>query len=251
MTDIRDMSGKVALVTGANRGIGLAICRRLAAGGATVIMNARKEGSLSDLCQGLSKDYDVTVEAAYFDVRSASAVKDAFVGINGRYKRLDVLVNNAGILRDSLIGMASEEMIDDILDTNIKGVILCSQMGARLMARRKSGSIISISSIIGRFGNEGQSVYAASKAAVIGLTLSLAKELGPMGIRVNALAPGFIDTDMIKSVPPEKYARVLSNIKMGRLGTAEDIAEAAFFLSSEVSSYITGQILGVDGGMLV
>jgi 3-oxoacyl-[acyl-carrier protein] reductase len=251
MSQRRELTGKVALVTGANRGIGLAISHLLAGAGATVIMNARTHGSLDALTTELSQTHGTAVQAAYFDVGSAEGVKKAFMAIHQEHKRLDVLVNNAGILRDSLIGMATEAMIDEVIATNIKGVILCSQMASRLMARNKSGSIISLSSIIGRVGNEGQSVYAASKAAVIGFTLSLAKELGPSGIRANALAPGFIDTDMIRNVPPEKHSKILSGIKLGRLGTTNDIAEAALFLASDRSAYITGQILGVDGGMLV
>jgi 3-oxoacyl-[acyl-carrier protein] reductase len=247
----RPLDGKVALVTGANRGIGLAVSRLFAASGATVVMNARTEGSLEAIAADLSREHGVRVQASYFDVARADQVKAAFMALNQEHKQLDVLVNNAGILRDALIGMASEQMIDEVIATNIKGVILCSQMAARIMARRKSGSIISLSSIIGRVGNEGQSVYAASKAAVIGLTLSLAKELGPQNIRVNALAPGFIDTDMIKAVPSEKHARIVAGIKMGRLGSAEDIAQAALFFASDASAYVTGQVLGVDGGMLV
>ncbi|MCA0425362.1 MAG: 3-oxoacyl-ACP reductase FabG [Proteobacteria bacterium] len=251
MISAKPLSGKIALITGANRGIGLAMARLFASAGATVIMNSRTVGSLDALAAGISAEFGVPVQPSYFDVTSAEAVKAGFMAVHKEHKRLDVLVNNAGILRDALIGMAPEALIDDVIATNIKGVILCSQMAARMMARNKSGSIISLSSIIGRVGNEGQSVYAASKAAVIGFTYSLAKELGPQNIRVNALAPGFIDTDMIKAVPAEKHAKIVGNIKMGRLGKAEDIAQAALFLASDASAYVTGQVLGVDGGMLV
>ena len=252
MTDAnRQLAGKVVLVTGANRGIGRATAELFAAHGATVIANARREGSMDSYCATAGQRHDTTVEPLYFDVTSAEGVKKAFMALNASHKRLDVLVNNAGILREALIGMSTEQMIDEVIATNVKGVILCGQFAARMMGRQKSGSIINMSSIIGRVGSEGQSVYAASKAAVIGFTLSLAKELAPLDVRVNALAPGFIDTDMIKAIPADKQARVVANIKMGRLGKPEDIANAALFLASDASSYITGQVIGVDGGMTI
>ncbi len=147
--------------------------------------------------------------------------------------------------------MIPAEMIDTVLNTNLTGSIYHLQEASRLMGRNKSGSIVNVASIIGRVGNEGQAVYGASKAGVIGLTLAAAKELAPKNIRVNAIAPGFIATDMVKALPEKKYAERLSSIKMGRIGQPEDVANAVLFFASDVSAYITGQVLGVDGGMLV
>jgi 3-oxoacyl-[acyl-carrier protein] reductase len=250
-SQVQFLTGRIALVTGANRGIGRAISETFVRHGATVLINARGAESAAQVASQLTAIGPGAAHPLPFDVRHADAVKAAFLEINKTHKRLDIVVNNAGILRDALIGMAGGDLIEETLDTNLVGVILCCQYAARLMSRQKSGSIINMSSIIGRVGNEGQSVYAASKAAVIGLTQSLAKELGPAGVRVNAVAPGFIDTDMIRNVPPEKAERIRSNIKMGRLGTPQDVANVALFLASDLSSYVTGQVIGVDGGMIV
>ncbi len=251
MTTSAMLTRRIALVTGANRGIGRAIAETFVRHGATVFVNARDSATAAATASELNVMGPGRAETLAFDVRDTDAVKAAFLAINKGHKQLDIVVNNAGILRDALIGMSSNDMTKDTVDTNLIGVINCCQYAARLMSRQKSGSIINMSSIIGRVGNEGQSVYAASKAAVIGLTLSLAKELGPANIRVNAIAPGFIDTDMIRAVPAEKAERIRANIKMGRLGSAQDVANTALFLASDLSTYVTGQVIGVDGGMLV
>lgn len=245
------LKDKIILVTGARRGIGLAIAKLFISHGAHVLMNARIEGSIDKLCEELTSAYDGQAEPLYFDVSDPDEVKKAFTFIHKNYKKLDVVVNNAGVMHDALIGMVTQKLIDDVTSVNINGVIYCSQYAARLMTRQKSGSIINMSSIIGRVGNEGQAVYSASKAAVLGFTYSLAKELAPQNIRVNAIAPGFINTDMIKAVPAEKRETIIGNIKMERLGEPEDIANVALFLASGLSSYVTGQVIGVDGGMLV
>lgn len=168
-----------------------------------------------------------------------------------RIKRLDILVNNAGVLDDALIGMVTRDQIQQVFDVNTFGLLYCSQYAARLMARNQCGSIVNLSSIIATHGNEGQAVYGGSKAAVIGITKSLAKELAQNNIRVNAIAPGFIDTDMTRALPAEVFQARVDSIKMGRIGHPDEVANVALFLASNLSTYVTGQTIGVDGGMLI
>ncbi len=242
--------GKVALVTGASRGIGFAIAQKLAQHGATVFINGKDQ-------QTLDKAAEQLAEAGYvctpllFDVSDNQQVKSGFQAVFKQQKRLDILVNNAGILDDALLGMVSAEQLQNSYNTNVFGPLFCAQYGARLMARNKSGSIINMSSIIGTHGNAGQSVYGGTKAAIIGMTKSLAKELAPNNIRVNAVAPGFIDTDMSRSIGPELYQQRVDSIAMNKVGTTEDVANVALFLASDLSAYVTGQVIGVDGGMLI
>lgn len=245
------LESKVAFISGCSRGIGREIAQILAENGADLYLNARTPGSLDSLIDKLKAKHGVSAEAAYFDITDHVKLKQTFIKIHKEKKRLDIAINNAGILEDALIGMVSFEQIERTFSTNVFSPLVVSQYASRLMSRNKSGSIINIGSIIGTFGNSGQAVYGSSKAAIIGMTKSLAKELAPNGIRVNAIAPGFIDTDMAKTIPDCKYQERLSSIKMGRIGTTRDIANAALFLSSHLSSYITGQIIGVDGGMLI
>ena len=184
-----------------------------------------------------------------FDISSYEEIKKVFSDINKKYQKIDILINNAGILRDSNIGMITQNDIYETLKVNLIAPIILTQLFSKIMA--KNSSIVNVSSIIGKTGNISQSVYAASKAGLIGLTLSASKELASKNIRVNAIAPGFINTKMISSVPESKKKEILSNIKLGRIGTASEVALAIKFLSSSESNYITGQVLGVDGGMLV
>lgn len=246
------LKGKVALVTGGTRGIGWAISQTLAEYGASIVLTGHsKPEQAKAQALNLKERYGVEAEGLSCDVTNPTAVRDCYGAVNRIYKKLDILVNNAGILEDNLLGMANEENYRRTFDVNVLGVLLNMQYAARLMARGKSGSIINISSIIGRFGNPGQVVYGGSKAAVIGMTLSAAKELASTGIRVNAIAPGFIDTDMVRQIPPEKYQQRMESIKMGRIGSPDEVAKAVLFFASELSSYVTGQVLGVDGGMLI
>lgn len=246
------LQGKVALITGSTRGIGWACAQLLARHGATVLLNGVSNRESLDRRVGeLKAEAGAEVDGLAFDVASPSAVRDAYAAIFKKYKRLDVLVNNAGILEDNLLGMVTPENIARVFDVNVTGAILNMQYASRLMARSQGGSIVNLSSIIGRVGNAGQVVYGGSKAAVIGLTLSAAKELAPQGIRVNAVAPGFIDTDMTRRLPKEKYEQRLNSIRMGRIGTPEDVARAVLFFASDLSAYVTGQVLGVDGGMQI
>ncbi len=246
------LKDKVAFVTGSTRGIGWAVARTFAQQGANLFLNGVSDQAHLDSCAGqIRSEFGVECSGFLADVCDPTSVKRCYTEIFKRYKRLDVLVNNAGILDDALLGMIPDAAINRTIQVNTVGPIYHLQEAARLMSRNKSGSIINISSIIGRVGNEGQAVYGASKAALIGLTLSAAKELAPKNIRVNAVAPGFIGTDMVKQLPPAKYDERVRSIKMGRVGEAQDVANAVLFLASDLSTYVTGQVLGVDGGMLI
>jgi 3-oxoacyl-[acyl-carrier protein] reductase len=245
-----NLQGKVALVTGATRGIGFAIAQKLAANGATVLVNGRSQQSLDSAIEKLA-DADCLCTPLLFDVSQPNAVKEAFQQLFKQHKQLDILVNNAGILDDALLGMVSAKQLEESYQTNVFGPLYCAQYASRLMARKKSGSIINMASIVGSVGNAGQSVYAGTKSALIGMTQSMAKELAANNIRVNAIAPGFIDTDMARSLSETVFAQRVDSIAMKRIGTPEDVANVALFLASSLSSYVTGQIIGVDGGMLI
>lgn len=246
------LQGKLALITGSNRGIGLATARAFAAQGAEIILNGRDAEALQLTASALELEFGIATHAFPFDVSSPEQVSSAFKSIHKQFKRLDVLVNNAGVLGDALLGMVTPELMEHTFSTNVFGILHCAQYAARLMARNNNGgSIINLSSIVGTHGNKGQSIYGGSKAAVIGITQSLAKELAPQSIRSNAIAPGFIDTDMTRSLHADIFAEREHSIAMGRIGTAEDVANVAVFLASDLSSYVTGQVIGVDGGMLI
>ena len=245
------LRGKRALITGAGRGIGLAIARQYAAQGAELWLNGRDEVTMIRMAAELNTEFGVPCQPLCFDVAEPQAVKQAFQQLFAQTRQLDVLVNNAGILNDALIGMVGQYQIEQTFSTNVHSTLYCSQYASRLMLRTGGGSIINMASIIGRVGNAGQAVYAGSKAAVIGITQSLAKELAASQIRVNAIAPGFIDTDMAHGIPEAKFAERLASIAMGRIGTPDEVAKVALFLASDLSSYVTGQVIGVDGGMLV
>lgn len=241
------LKNKVALITGSNRGIGKSILTRFAEEGAVVYAAARNEGCLDAYSHELEEAYQTKIYPVYFDVRETEKAKKAIMRIKKEQGRLDVLVNNAGIMKDAVIGMISEQMMKDIFEVNVFAVINLIQLANKLMSRQKSGSIINLSSMVGVEGNAGQMAYAASKGAVAALTKAAAKELAPFNIRVNAIAPGMIDTDLFRSIGENKVEQYLKNIKMGRFGTPTDIANAAVFLASDLSTYITGQIIGVDG----
>jgi 3-oxoacyl-[acyl-carrier protein] reductase len=246
------LEGRVALVTGSTRGIGWASARRLAEQGATVVLNGAKDAALLEQrVAELSRAAGREMMGLLFDVADDTQVLAALREVHARHRRLDVLVNNAGVLEDAMLGMIAREAIDRVLGVNLKGALFVLQGAARLMMRAKRGSIVNLTSIVGTQGNAGQAVYSASKAAVVGLTLSAAKELAPHGIRVNAIAPGYIDTDMIKHLPPEKHRERLASIALGRIGTPEDVAEVVAFLAGDGARYVTGQVIGVDGGMLI
>ncbi len=245
------LQGKRVLITGAGRGIGLAIARQFAAQGAELWLNGRDEEAITRMAEALGVEFGVPCIPLCFDVADPQAVKQAFQQLFGQTRQLDVLVNNAGVLDDALLGMVQQQQIERTFATNSYSTLYCSQYTARLMQRSGGGSIINMASIIGRVGNAGQAVYAGSKAAVIGITQSLAKELAASQIRVNAIAPGFIDTDMARSLPPAKFDERVASIAMGRIGTPDEVASVALFLASDLSRYVTGQVIGVDGGMLI
>jgi 3-oxoacyl-[acyl-carrier protein] reductase len=243
---------KVALITGAARGIGYATARLYAQQGAHVFLSGRQPEALAQARQAiLAAVPDAQVDTLVLDVSSPDSVRDAFQSLFKQTKRLDVLVANAGVMEDALVGMATPDMIARTFQTNTFGVLYCAQYASRLMARSGGGSIINISSIMGVRGNAGQSAYAGSKAAVIGITQSLAKELGAQQIRVNAIAPGLIDTELTQAVPADKLAAKQASIVMGRIGSADEVAQVALFLASPMAAYVTGQVIGVDGGMQV
>lgn len=246
------LNGKLAVVTGGARGIGLAISETLAANGASVIINVHENAErAAETAARLAATHNVQTDFVVGDVALAATADQLARKAFDLGRRLDIYVNNAGILRDGLIGMVPDTDIETVLGINLQGVIHGTQAATRVMRRSGGGSIINISSIIGRVGNAGQLVYGAAKAGVIGATLSAAKELAPLGIRVNAIAPGFIATDMTAQLAAEKFQERIDSIAMGRIGEPQDIANLALFLASDLSSYITGQVIGVDGGMLV
>lgn len=243
---------KIVFITGAVRGIGYASAKVFARAGATVLLGGRYLEKIEQAIDVIRQQLpDAELAPILCDVSDEKSVKTAFQKIFSTYKRLDVLLANAGVLNDALIGMVTTEQIREVFGVNTFGVLYCSQYASRLMARTGAGSIILISSIIATNGNKGQAVYGGSKAAVIGITKSLAKELAEQNIRVNAIAPGFIDTDMARSIPVDKFRERLDSIKLGRIGQPEEVANVALFLASDLSSYVTGQIIGVDGGMLI
>jgi len=254
MASLIDLSGKVALVTGASRGIGRACAEILAAHGAKVALNAVSDpAALAKQAEELQRRHSQTCWALPADAADASAVTQLYKDLLQKAGRLDILIANAGIMEDALIGMIMPEQIQRTLAVNIGGVLNHIQMAARLMKRnaKDGGSIVAMSSIIGRVGNTGQMLYGASKAAIIGAVLSAAKELASDNIRVNAIAPGFIDTDMTAKLPKDIREKRIANIGMGRIGTPEEVARTALYLASSLSGYVTGQIVGVDGGMIV
>lgn len=246
-----NLEGKVALVTGGARGIGRAIAEAFASNGASVVVTARDACRAKDTALDLMTAYGGHHLGYALNVSDPDMPSLTAKSIFADFKRLDILVNNAGVLGDGLIGMIDPNIFIDTINTNTIGPMRLIQACGRLLTRNGGGSIINISSIIGTRGNRGQMVYAASKSAVIGMTIAAAKELAPQQVRVNAIAPGYIQTDMISHLPPEIHQERLDSIAMGRVGLPSEIADTALYLASDLSRYVTGQIIGVDGGMVI
>ena len=245
------LKGKTAVVTGGSRGIGRAIALKLASCGANVVVNYTRNSKAADEVVAEIKAMGSSGMAVKADVSIASEVENLVNEVLKTFGSIDILVNNAGITRDNLIIRMTEKEFDEVINTNLKGAFICTKAVSRVMIKQKSGKIINVSSVVGIVGNAGQSNYAAAKAGLIGFTKSMAKELAKRGINVNAVAPGFIQTDMTSVLPENVKEEFIKSIPLMRAGKPEDIAKTVLFLASEYSDYITGQVINIDGGMVM
>ncbi len=245
-----DFKDKIALVTGASRGLGHAIATKFAEGGASLIITARGD-SVKDAAAEFAKKYNIKAIGVPGDVANEEYVKELFKIIAGEFGKLSICVNNAGITKDGLSMRMSSQDFDDVINTNLRSTFLVSRDAVAMMMREKYGRIVNVSSIVGIRGNVGQVNYAASKAGIIGITKTMAAEVAKRNITINAVAPGFIDTDMTKAVSEKAKEEFMKIIPMEKVGEPNDIAEAVSFLASDRAKYITGQVLVVDGGLLL
>lgn len=243
------LEGRTAVVTGAGRGIGLAVARMFAAEGAHVALISRSAESCGAAADEINAQHPGSCKAYACDVAKAAAVEECAARVLADFPSIDILVNNAGITRDGLAMRMKEEDWDSVLATNLKSVFLCCKAFMRAIMKSPAGRIINLSSIVGLGGNGGQVNYAASKAGVVGLTKSLALEIASRKVTVNAIAPGFIGTDMTEALPESVRADILRRIPLGCMGKPEDVAACALFLASDAARYVTGQVLVCDGGM--
>lgn len=245
------LKNKTAIVTGGSRGIGRAVSIQLARQGANVVVNYSGSQKAAEetaaLCRSLGAE-SIAVQADVSRPKQCAALFDKAVD---KFGSVDILVNNAGITKDALIIRMSESDFDEVIDTNLKGAFLCMKLAARIMMKQRSGRIINMSSVVGLRGNAGQLNYSASKAGLVGMTKSLARELAGRGVTVNAIAPGLIETDMTEKLPAAARQEMIKSIPLGRIGSPDDVAAAVIFLAGEGGSYITGQVLSVDGGMAI
>ncbi len=245
-----DFKGKNVMITGATRGIGLAIAEEFAKAGAHVAVCGTNEEALAKAAEQLTS-FGTQVYTQKVNVASAADCDSFVENTMKAFGSLDVLVNNAGITKDNLTVRMSEQDWDDVITVNLKGTFLMSKAVLKVMFKKRSGNVVNISSVVGEMGNAGQANYVASKAGIIGLTKTLAKEFGSRGVRVNAVAPGFVQTAMTDALPEEVRVKALENVPLKRFATTQDIAKAVMFLASEDASYITGHILAVNGGLYI
>lgn len=244
------LQGKIVLITGASKGIGKAMSVFFAKNGARIILTGRNLQLLEEIKNTL--DFHQEEHLVFeMDVNNVNSIKAVFDSLNNQKVLIDCLINNAGIMKDATLMMLKSQDISDTYSTNVFGAIETTKFALKSFIKNKKGSIINISSIIGTNGASGQSVYSSSKSAILGFTKSLSKELAPLNIRVNAIATGFIDTDLTSGRDPKFYEKNINNIGMKRFGTPEDVAIVALFLASDLSSYVKGQTIGVDGGMII
>ena len=242
----RDLEGQVALVTGGSRGIGAAVCAELARGGAEVVVNYTAN---AEAAEGVCAAIGGSAHAVRGDVSTMDGATGLVEQVESDVGPIAILVNNAGITRDNLIMKLAEDDWRSVIDTNLGGAFFTCRAVARPMLKRRAGAIVNMSSVVGVHGNAGQTNYAASKAGLIGLTKSLAKELGARGIRVNAVAPGYISTELTDALPEPAREAILKSTPLGRLGTTDDVAHAVRFLVSDAAAFVTGHVLAVDGGL--
>lgn len=245
------LKGKCAVITGASRGIGKAIALKLASLGANIVINYRSNEKEALEVENEIKNMGAEAIIVKGDISKSQEVENLVLVAKEKFGNIDIMVNNAGITKDTLILRMKEEDFDSVIDVNLKGVFNCLKAITPIMVKQKHGKIINLSSVVGITGNAGQVNYSASKAGVIGMTKSLAREVGSRGITVNAVAPGYIETDMTEALGDKYKEEMKKNIPLKRLGKAEDVAEVVAFLASESSNYVTGQVIQVDGGMLM
>ena len=245
------LTGKTAVITGGTRGIGAAIARKFAAAGANLAIFATRGGEAAEAAIASYRELGVNAKLYLCDISDAAQVEAAAAEVLRDFGSVDILVNNAGITRDNILPGLSTEDIDAVIDVDLKGAIFVTKAFVRNMMRKRSGSIINISSVVGLMGNRGQANYAAAKAGLVGFTKTIAKEYGARNIRCNAVAPGYIATEMTAALPEEARNELLKLLPLGRLGEPEDVADAVLFLAGDSSRYITGTVLKVDGGMYV
>jgi 3-oxoacyl-[acyl-carrier protein] reductase len=242
-------SGRVGIVTGGGRGIGRAVAVRLAEEGANLAISYRSNDEAAEETAERVREAGVKCELFKGDVASPEDVEALFKGVSDAFGRVDILVNNAGITRDNLMMRMKEEEFDEVLRTNLKGTYLCTRAALRPMIRARWGRIVNVSSVVGLVGNAGQANYAASKAGIIGFTKSVAREVAQRGITVNAVAPGYVETELTGSLPENVKDQIRSQVPMGRFGEPEEVAQVVAFLAGEPAGYVTGQTIAVDGGM--
>jgi len=243
------LAGQIALVTGASRGIGRAIALSLAGTGAHVVLNYRGNQTAADAALAAIVDQGGRGELCQFDVANESEIEQAVKKIIDGHNKIDILVNNAGITADNLLMRVSPADWDQVVGTNLKGTILCTKIVSRHMIRRRSGRILNMSSAAGQMGNAGQSLYAASKAGIIGFTKTVARELASRNVTANVIAPGFIETDMTAKLSDQQREKFLQLIPLGRFGTCQEVADVVVFLAGEKAGYITGQVFSINGGL--